>query len=307
VDGVFFFMIIVLLLCFVLIMDKESISRQRLPTWMKMKSRLPKDGKYTEVRRIVDHNKLHTICSSGNCPNIGECWSAGTATFMILGEICTRSCKFCGVKTGKPLPVDLDEPARLAQSIKTMGIKHAVITSVDRDDLEDKGSGIWSEAIKEVKRVNPGISMETLIPDFDGVHEWINRIIEARPEVISHNLETVKRLSRTVRSRAKYELSLKVIKQISESGIISKSGIMLGLGETREEILDCMDDLREAGCQVFTLGQYLRPSKYHIEVEEWISPEQFEEYREIALSRGFRHVESHPLVRSSYHAEKHIK
>ena len=288
-------------------MEKGKENRKRLPQWMKMRSRLPRDGRYSEVREVVDQNKLHTICTSGNCPNIGECWSAGTATFMILGEICTRSCKFCGVKTGKPLAVDYNEPGRLAESIKQMGIKHAVITSVDRDDLEDKGSHAWNLTIKEIKRVNPDISMETLIPDFDGIPEWINKILEAQPNVISHNLETVKRLSKSVRSRAKYELSLQVIKQISDSGIISKSGIMLGLGETRDEILETMDDLLAVGCQVFTLGQYLQPTRDHMLVEEWITPEHFEEYRKIGLVKGFRHVESHPLVRSSYHAEKHIK
>jgi len=278
-----------------------------LPDWMKMKSRLPKDGRYSEVRQIVDNMHLNTICTSGNCPNIGECWSAGTATFMILGEICTRSCKFCGVKTGKPLDIDWQEPTRVAESIKTMGIKHAVITSVDRDDLDDKGTDIWVKTIDEIKRINPGVTMETLIPDFDGIPGLIDKIIHAGPEVISHNLETVERLSKKVRSRAKYELSLDVIRQISDSELISKSGIMLGLGETRDEILETMDDLIEAGCQVFTLGQYMQPTRDHMPVEEWISPEIFEEYRKIGLSKGFRHVESNPLVRSSYHAEKHIK
>jgi len=272
-----------------------------------MKSRLPKDGRYSEVRHIVDNNHLNTICTSGNCPNIGECWSAGTATFMILGEICTRSCKFCGVKTGKPLVVDSQEPTRVAESIKTMGIRHAVITSVDRDDLDDKGTEIWVETINEIKRINPGVTMETLIPDFDGIPDLVNKIIQAGPEVISHNLETVHRLSKKVRSRAKYELSLNLIRQISSSDIISKSGIMLGLGETRNEIMETMDDLIEVGCQVFTLGQYMQPTRDHMPVVEWISPEIFEEYRKIGLSKGFRHVESDPLVRSSYHAEKHIK
>ncbi len=279
----------------------------RLPEWMKMKSRLPKDGRYTEVRRLLEENQLHTICTSGNCPNIGECWSAGTATFMILGEICTRSCKFCGVKTGKPLEVDIEEPARVAKSIKMMGILHAVITSVDRDDLEDRGTTLWVQTIEEIKRINPGVTMETLIPDFDGKPHLIERIIKAGPEVISHNLETVKRLSKGVRSKARYELSLDVIRQVSISKIVSKSGIMLGLGETSEEILETMDDLLEVGCQVFTIGQYMQPTRDHMPVDEWITPEQFEEYRKIGLAKGFRHVESHPLVRSSYHAEKHIK
>ena len=288
-------------------MGEGKNNRQRLPHWMKMKSRLPRDGRYSEVKQIVDKNKLHTICTSGNCPNIGECWSAGTATFMILGEICTRSCKFCGVKTGKPLEVDNDEPSRIAKSIKAMGIHHAVITSVDRDDLEDGGSGIWEQTITEIKNVNPGITMEALIPDFDGNPDLINRIIEAGPDVISHNLETVKRLSKAVRSRAKYELSLEVIKQISNSDKVSKSGIMLGLGETKNEVIETMDDLIAVGCKVFTIGQYLQPTRNHMPVEEWITPEQFEEYRKLGLSKGFRHIESHPLVRSSYHAEKHIK
>ena len=287
-------------------MEKKDINRQRLPHWMKMKSRLPRDGKYTEVRRIVDQNKLHTICTSGNCPNIGECWAAGTATLMILGEICTRSCKFCGVKTGKPLPVDCEEPGRVARSVQKMGISHVVITSVDRDDLDDKGSGLWAKTILEVKRLNPGVTMETLIPDFDGIPEWIDRIVKAGPEVISHNLETVRRLSREVRSRARYEVSLEVIRHISEAGVISKSGIMLGLGETREEVIETMDDLLEVGCRVFTLGQYLQPGRNHMPVKEFVTPGQFEEYRKIGLDKGFRHVESHPLVRSSYHAEKHI-
>lgn len=272
---------------------------------MSMKSRLPRDGRYNEVKQLVDKYRLHTICTSGNCPNIGECWSAGTATFMILGDICTRSCRFCGVKTGKPLPVDYEEPARLAESIKKMGIKHAVITSVDRDDLDDRGSELWAMAIREIKKTNPGVTIETLIPDFDGIPEWIDRIIREKPEVISHNLETVKRLSRQVRTKARHELSLEVIRRIAESGIVSKSGIMLGLGETRDEVLETMDDLITAGCQVFTIGQYMQPTRDHIPVAEWIEPVQFEEYRKAGLDKGFRHVESHPLVRSSYHAEKH--
>ena len=278
-----------------------------MPEWMRMRSRLPRDGNYSEVRSIVEKNQLNTICTSGNCPNIGECWSSGTATFMILGDICTRSCKFCGVKTGKPLEVDCNEPARVARSIKTMGIRHAVITSVDRDDLEDKGAGIWVQTINEIKKVNPGLTMETLIPDFDGITELISKVIQAGPDVISHNLETVKRLSKKVRSRAKYELSLQVIQQVSNSDVISKSGIMLGLGETQEEIIETMDDLLNAGCQVFTLGQYMQPTRDHMPVIEWVTPGQFEEYRLIGLAKGFRHMESEPLVRSSYHAEKHVK
>ena len=272
-----------------------------------MKSRLPRDGSYSNIRKVVDENHLHTICTSGNCPNIGECWSSGTATFMILGEICTRSCKFCGVKTGKPLEVDCEEPKRVAESVRTMGINHAVITSVDRDDLTDSGLEIWVQTIMEVKRINNGVSMETLIPDFDGKAELIEKIIDARPEVISHNLETVKRLSKGIRSKAKYETSLAVTRQVSESDLVSKSGIMLGLGETKDEVLETKDDLIDVGCKVFTLGQYLQPSRDHMPVINWITPDQFEEYRIIGLSKGFKHIESHPLVRSSYHAEKHIK
>ena len=260
---------------------------------------------YTRVKRIVASNHLHTICTSGNCPNIGECWNAGTATFMILGDICTRACKFCGVTTGKPLPPDPDEPARLAESIKVMGIKHCVITSVDRDDLEDGGASFWAETVRTVKEINPGITIETLIPDFDGSRKDIRKVIDAAPEVISHNLETVERLTPLIRSRAKYRRSLDVIKYLSDSGIKSKSGIMLGLGEKEEEILRTMDDLREAGCRVFTIGQYLRPSFGHMEVHEYIQPEKFEEYRLEGLAKGFEFVESSPLVRSSYHAERH--
>jgi lipoic acid synthetase len=279
--------------------------RRRLPHWMKMQ--MPGGKHYMQVKDVVEKNRLHTICTSGNCPNIGECWAEGTATFMILGEVCTRACKFCAVHTGKPLPPDEDEPYRLADSIKKMGIRHAVITSVDRDDLEDKGAGFWAETIRVLKRELPELTMETLIPDMDGNEDLIARIIDAGPEVISHNLETVRRLTPQIRSRAKYDTSLRVVRQIAESKLVSKSGIMLGLGEREEEILQTMDDLLDAGCEVMTIGQYLQPTMSHMPVEEYVTPEKFAEYQKVALAKGFSHVESSPLVRSSYHAERHIK
>lgn len=257
------------------------------------------------VKEQVTKHQLHTICTSGNCPNIGECWGAGTATFMILGEICTRACKFCAVKTGRPLAVDINEPQRLVESIKTMGITHAVITSVDRDDIPDKGAGFWANTIAVLKKGVPGLTMETLIPDFDAIPELVQLVIEAAPEVISHNLETVERLTPQIRSRAKYHTSLEVIKMISRSEVTSKSGIMLGLGEREEEVLQTMDDLLDVGCEVLTIGQYLQPTLEHMPVKEYIHPDIFEYYRNEALRRGFSQVESSPLVRSSYHAEKH--
>ncbi|HER08932.1 MAG TPA: lipoyl synthase [Bacteroides sp.] len=278
--------------------------RKRLPSWMRMK--MPGGDRYMQVKELVQTHHLHTICTSGNCPNIGECWAAGTATFMILGEVCTRSCRFCAVKTGRPGPVDGDEPYRLAESMKTMGIRHAVITSVDRDDLPDKGAGFWAETIRILKQEVPGLTMEALIPDFDGDPRLVGRVIDSAPEVISHNLETVERLTPLIRSRAKYRRSLDVVRQVAQTGLISKSGIMLGLGETEEEILQAMDDLVEAGCEVFTLGQYLQPTMDHMPVKEYITPEKFDAYRETGLQKGFRAVESSPLVRSSYHAEKHV-
>ena len=278
--------------------------RKRLPHWMKMQ--MPGGKQYMKVKDVVEKNRLYMICTSGNCPNIGECWAEGMVTFMILGDICTRACKFCAVHTGRPLSPDPDEPYRLAESISKMGVRHAVITSVDRDDLDDKGAGFWSETIRLLKKELPGLTMETLIPDMDGREDLINMIIEAAPEVISHNLETVKRLTPNIRSRAKYDTSLKVVRQISESHLVSKSGIMLGLGELEEEVLETMDDLIEAGCKVMTIGQYLQPTMDHIPVKEYVTPEKFAEYERIALAKGFRHVESSPLVRSSYHAEKHI-
>jgi lipoic acid synthetase len=277
--------------------------RKQLPDWMRM--RMPGGDSYMHVKEQVSKHHLHTICSSGNCPNIGECWGEGTATFMILGDICTRACKFCAVNTGKPLVVDESEPERLVKSILTMGIRHAVITSVDRDDLTDKGAGFWARTIQVLKKEVPGLTMETLIPDFDGIPELIQLVIDAAPEVISHNLETVERLTQKIRSRAKYSRSLEVVRMVAQSEIISKSGIMLGLGESGEEVLQCMDDLAEAGCEVLTLGQYLQPSMEHMPVEDYIHPDKFEYYREQALDRGFLAVESSPLVRSSYHAEKH--
>jgi lipoic acid synthetase len=267
---------------------------------------MPQGENYSKVKNLVNRYHLHTICTSGNCPNIGDCWGRGTATFMILGDICTRNCKFCGVETGRPEPVDWNEPERVARSVKIMGLKHCVITSVDRDDLEDGGSALWAATIREVKRDNPGTTMEVLIPDFRGKQEDIYRILKERPEVISHNLETVERLTKIIRSGADYRRSLKVIRIISVSGIVSKSGIMLGLGETREEVLQAMDDLLEAGCRVMTIGQYLQPSINHWPVTEYVRPEFFSEYQEIGLRKGFRCVESSPLVRSSYCAEKHV-
>ena len=272
-----------------------------------MRMQMPGGDRYMQVKEQVNRHRLNTICSSGNCPNIGECWAAGTATFMILGEICTRSCKFCAVKTGKPLPVDDQEPYRLVDSIRVMGIRHAVITSVDRDDLPDKGAGAWARTIRILKEELPGLTMETLIPDFDALPELVSLVVDARPEVISHNLETVERLSTVVRSRAKYRRSLEVIRQVASSPLSSKSGFMLGLGEMEEEVLQTMDDLRDVGCEVLTLGQYLQPTMDHMPVVDYVHPDRFELYREQALQKGFREVESSPLVRSSYHAEKHLK
>ncbi len=284
-------------------MNDKLNGRQRLPRWMKMK--LPKGENYSRVKNLVTKHELHTICTSGNCPNIGECWNRGTATFMILGEICTRNCKFCGVKTGKPLSIDPNEPKRVADSIRIMQLKHAVITSVDRDDLTDLGADIWAETIYEIKKANPETKLEVLIPDFQGKKELILQVADAKPEVISHNLETVERLTPEIRSAAKYKRSLDVISIIAESGAIAKSGIMLGLGETEEEILQTMDDLLAAGCKVMTIGQYLAPTKEHIPVKEYIHPDQFEKLRTIGLEKGFSFVESSPLVRSSYMAEAH--
>ncbi|MDP3003557.1 MAG: lipoyl synthase [Bacteroidales bacterium] len=278
---------------------------KRLPVWLKMQR--ASGEKYSMVKHVVVENHLHTICTSGNCPNIGECWNSGTATFMILGDICTRACKFCATKTGKPLPPDPQEPLRLAESIKKMQLKHCVITSVDRDDLPDGGASFWADTIKCVKEVNPDTTMETLIPDFDGKAESIQKIIDTGPDVISHNIETVKRLTPIIRTKAKYERSLDVIRHISKKGKIAKSGFMLGLGETEDEIIQTIRDLYAAGCKILTIGQYLQPGLDYMEVVEYISPEKFEEYRIISLELGFSFVESSPLVRSSFHAENHIK
>ena len=278
---------------------------KRKPDWLKIK--LPLGANYRQVKQIVTGHGLNTICSSGKCPNMGECWGAGTATFMILGEICTRSCKFCATSTGKPLPLDPGEPFKLAESVKLMGLKHAVITSVDRDDLIDGGAAHWALTIKAVKTINPQITIEVLIPDFDNRLELIQLVANAGPDIISHNLETVERLTRLVRSRASYRTSLDVIRKISGTKSVSKSGIMLGLGETRDEILQTMDDLVGAGCEIFTMGQYLQPTRAHLEVAEYVHPDEFARLKTEGLQRGFRIVESAPLVRSSYHAEKHIR
>ena len=281
------------------------MQRKAKPDWLKIK--LPKGESYLKVKRIVQQHNLHTICSSGKCPNIAECWGLGTATFMILGNICTRSCRFCAVDTGKPLPADPSEPENVARSVKLMGLKHCVITSVDRDDLADGGSGLWAETIKRVKEINPSTTIEVLIPDFWGNPDDIRRITSACPDIVSHNLETVERLTPLVRSVAGYRRSLGVIRTISDSGLVSKSGIMAGIGETEEEVMQTMDDLLQAGCQVMTIGQYLQPAKENMEVVEYVTPGTFEKYKIAGLEKGFRIVESSPLVRSSFHAERHIQ
>lgn len=285
---------------------KESVAPPKgKPKWLRVK--LPTGKKYTQLRGLVEKYDLHTICTSGSCPNMGECWGEGTATFMILGNVCTRSCGFCGVKTGRPEDVDWAEPEKVARSIKIMGIKHAVVTSVDRDDIKDMGSIIWAETVKAIRRMNPETTLETLIPDFQGIEKHIDRIIAVSPEVVSHNMETVKRLTREVRIQAKYERSLEVLRYLKSSGINrTKSGIMLGLGELEEEVIQTLKDLRNANVDVVTIGQYLQPSKKHLPVKEFITPEQFKKYEEIGLEMGFRHVESGALVRSSYKAHKHI-
>jgi lipoic acid synthetase len=277
---------------------------RRLPAWLKMQRASGEN--YSRVKHVVADNHLNTICTSGNCPNIGECWNAGTATFMILGDICTRACKFCATKTGKPLPPDMDEPDRLAESIKKMRLSHCVITSVDRDDLPDGGAAFWADTIRRIRKINPGTTMECLIPDFDGKQEHIQKIIDAGPEVISHNIETVRRLTPAIRTKAKYDLSLSVIRYLSEKGEVAKSGFMVGLGEDEREVLQTIVDLHEAGCKILTIGQYLQPGLKYMDVVEYISPEKFEEYRSLALVKGFSFVESSPLVRSSFHAENHV-
>jgi len=271
-----------------------------------LKIKLPTGSNYRQVKQIVEGNHLHTICSSGKCPNMGECWGAGTATFMILGEICTRSCKFCATLSGKPLAPDSGEPTRIAESIRLMGLKHVVVTSVDRDDLPDGGAGHWAAVIRQIRKVNPETTIEVLIPDFDGKAELIKVIAMEKPDIISHNLETVERLTPLVRSRAKYPTSLEVIRLIGSFGIVSKSGIMVGLGETPEEVLQCMEDLRKTNCRILTIGQYLQPTKNHLEVIEYLHPDKFAIFKREGLALGFSVVESAPLVRSSYHAEKHL-
>jgi lipoic acid synthetase len=271
-----------------------------------MKTPLPSGKEYISLKNLAANQKLNTICVSGNCPNKAECWGASTASFMILGEKCTRNCRFCDVKNMIPDPVDMEEPVRLAETIRALRIKHCVITSVTRDDLEDGGAAFWALTIKTIKELNPLVTMETLIPDFYAKPELIGKIVDAKPEVISHNMETVRRLTPKVRDIARYDRSLKVIEIIAASGIVPKSGIMAGLGETEEEVLETMDDLLKAGCRVLTIGQYLQPSSHHLKIEEYVKPEIFIRYREAALSKGFTMVESSPLVRSSYHAERHI-
>jgi len=283
---------------------EDNKPRYKKPEWLKVK--LPLGENYLKVRQIVDTHKLHTICQSGNCPNMGECWGAGTATFMILGNICTRSCGFCAVATGRPLPVDWDEPMRVAQSIKLMGVKHCVITSVDRDDLKDGGSIIWAETIKAIREVSPETKLECLIPDFQGKWENIKRIVDAKPDIVSHNIETVKRLTRQVRIQAKYERSLEVLKMLKDAGMRTKSGLMVGLGETVDEIYQTINDLAAVKVDVITIGQYLQPTAKHLPVARFVHPDEFKTFKDYALQKGFKHVESGPLVRSSYHAEKHV-
>lgn len=282
----------------------EETTRIKKPKWLRVK--LPTGENYRKVRGLVDEHKLHTICESGSCPNMGECWGEGTATFMILGNICTRSCGFCGVQTGKPEAVDEFEPGRVANSVKIMGVKHAVITSVDRDDLKDGGSSIWAQTVRAIRQQSPGTTLETLIPDFAGNWENLQVIIDVAPEIVSHNLETVRRLTKQVRIQAKYDRSLEVLFRLKKGGMRTKSGVMLGLGESEQEVIETMQDLRSVQVDILTLGQYLQPTPKHLPVAEFIEPEQFAYYQKIGLEMGFRFVESGPLVRSSYHAEKHL-
>jgi lipoic acid synthetase len=282
----------------------EETTRIKKPKWLRVK--LPTGENYRKVRGLVDEHKLHTICESGSCPNMGECWGEGTATFMILGNVCTRSCGFCGVQTGKPDPVDMFEPGRVANSVKIMGVKHAVITSVDRDDLKDGGAEIWSQTVRAIRQQSPGPTLETLIPDFAGNWANLQVLIDVAPEIVSHNLETVRRLTKQVRIQAKYDRSLEVLFRLKKGGMRTKSGVMLGLGETEQEVLETMQDLRSVQVDILTLGQYLQPTPKHLPVAEFIEPEQFAYYQKVGLEMGFRFVESGPLVRSSYHAEKHL-
>ncbi len=283
---------------------KEGAERVKKPDWLRVK--LPTGENYRKVREIVGEHKLHTICQSGNCPNMGECWGAGTATFMILGNVCTRSCGFCSVATGRPEAVDPFEPARVARSVELMGLKHCVITSVDRDDLKDGGSDIWARTIRAIRRRTPGTTMETLIPDFQGKWENLAVVTEAAPDILSHNLETVRRLTKQVRVQAKYDRSLEVLMRSKRAGLRTKSGIMLGLGESDQEVEESMDDLRSVSVDILTIGQYLQPTKAHLPVQEFIHPDRFARFKIIGMEKGFRYVESGPLVRSSYHAEKHL-
>ena len=284
--------------------ESNVLEKPKKPSWLKVK--LPTGESYKKVRNLVSEHKLHTICESGNCPNMGECWGAGTATFMILGNVCTRSCDFCAVSTGKPEEVDVFEPARVANSVKLMNVKHAVITSVDRDDLQDGGADMWVKTVSAIRRKSPDTTLETLIPDFAGKWENLQRIIEVAPEIVSHNIETVRRLTKKIRIQAKYNRSLELLLRLKKGGMKTKSGLMLGLGETEEEVIETMQDLRSVEVDILTLGQYLQPTPRHAEVKDFITPEKFDEYQKLGLEMGFRFVESGPLVRSSYHAEKHL-
>ena len=284
--------------------ESNVLEKPKKPSWLKVK--LPTGESYKKVRNLVSEHKLHTICESGNCPNMGECWGAGTATFMILGNVCTRSCDFCAVSTGKPEEVDVFEPARVANSVKLMNVKHAVITSVDRDDLQDGGADMWVKTVSAIRRKSPDTTLETLIPDFAGKWENLQRIIEVAPEIVSHNIETVRRLTKKIRVQAKYNRSLELLLRLKKGGMKTKSGLMLGLGETDEEVIETMQDLRSVEVDILTLGQYLQPTPKHAEVKDFITPEKFDEYQKLGQEMGFRFVESGPLVRSSYHAEKHL-
>ena len=285
-------------------LSNQEQTRSKKPKWLRVK--LPIGENYKKVRSLVDEHKLHTICESGSCPNMGECWGEGTATFMILGNICTRSCGFCAVQTGRPDPIDEFEPGRVANSVKLMGVKHAVVTSVDRDDLKDGGADIWAQTVRAIRHQSPGTTLETLIPDFAGKWENLQVIIDVAPEIVSHNLETVRRLTKQVRIQAKYDRSLEVLFRLKKGNMRTKSGVMLGLGESEEEIIETMTDLRSVGVDILTLGQYLQPTPKHLPVQEFITPERFDKYGQLGREMGFRYVESGPLVRSSYHAEKHI-
>lgn len=286
------------------IVKDDNPIRIKKPKWLRVK--LPIGEDYKRVRKLVDEHKLHTICESGSCPNMGECWGEGTATFMILGNICTRSCGFCAVKTGRPDEVDEFEPGRVAHSVKTMGVKHAVITSVDRDDLKDGGANIWAQTVRAIRKQSPGTTLETLIPDFAGKWDNLQIIIDVAPEIVSHNLETVRRLTKEVRIQAKYDRSLEVLFRLKKGGMRTKSGVMLGLGESEEEVIETMEDLRSVDVDILTLGQYLQPTPKHLPVTDFITPEKFAEYKEIGMKMGFKYIESGPLVRSSYRAEKHL-